>query len=97
MLERDLQRRVNKILRQIPGLWFYHPKEGKRGTKGIPDIIGCFKGKFFAIELKSPRLREPAKGLAPEQQEVLEEIKQAGGKIAIINNIDDLIYFLENL
>ncbi len=96
MRESDLQREVNRILRQIPGLWFYHPREGKKGTDGIPDIVGCFKGKFFAIELKRPG-KDPVKGLRPEQKKMLEWIKQAGGAVAVINNKEDLIRFLESL
>lgn len=96
MKEAQLQKVVNRILKQIPGLWFYHPRETKRGTDGIPDVIGCYQGIFFAIELKSPG-GDPRRKLRPEQRRVLEGIERAGGKIAVINNIDDLLNFIQSL
>lgn len=97
MRESDLQRQVNRILKQIPGLWFYHPRETKKGTDGIPDIIGCYRGKFFAIELKKPGGGDPTRQLRPEQREVLNRIQQAGGKIAVLSDVEDVIRFIESL
>jgi len=41
---------VMKRLRELEGIWFFKSQEV--AVRGIPDIIGCFKGRFFAIELK---------------------------------------------
>lgn len=50
-LEKDFQDYVLKKLREISGTWWY--KANDRTTVGIPDIIGCVAGVFFAIELKT--------------------------------------------
>ena len=50
--ETYLKNQVIKYLKGVRGLWFY--KSSDRFTAGIPDIIGCYRGAFFAIELKDP-------------------------------------------
>jgi len=97
MKEKELQKRVNKFLSQIPGLWFYHPRETKKGTDGLPDIIGCFNGRFFAIELKTPELKDAEKGLRPEQIKIIDQIRKAKGKVLITNNFDDVVDFIEKI
>lgn len=51
-------------------------KVSQRALRGIPDIIGCYQGKFFAWELKVP----PNK-LRPEslQFEIVRQINEAKG------------------
>ena len=96
MKEKELQKRVNKFLSQIPGLWFYHPRETKKGTDGLPDIIGCFNGRFFAIELKTPELKDAEKGLRPEQIKVINQIQNAKGKVLVTNDFEEVVKFIEN-
>ena len=37
--------------------WYYMPVQAGLGVKGVPDFIGCYKGKFFSIETKAPGKR----------------------------------------
>ena len=90
-MEKDLQRQVVEFLRKA-GVWFYHPREGKKGTDGLPDIIGCCSGKFFAIELKTPEAKTPR--LRSEQVKVLEKIKEAGGFVLVANNLESVVNFI---
>jgi penicillin-binding protein-related factor A (putative recombinase) len=48
---------------------------------GLPDIIGCYKGKFFGFEVKLPEKREH---VSMRQLYVMEKIKEAGGISAVI-------------
>ena len=48
MRESQLQTSLLKALKQHG--WFY--KASDRYRAGIPDIIGCYKGRFVALELK---------------------------------------------
>jgi Holliday junction resolvase len=41
-------------LKLQPNCWFYMPVSNGMGTMGIPDIVGCYMGMFFAIEVKAP-------------------------------------------
>lgn len=50
-LEKEFQTKVLKLLRTVPGSYWY--KANDRTTAGIPDIIGCVNGLFFALELKT--------------------------------------------
>ena len=49
-LERTFKARVKRDLDALEGC-YYFVKEA-RAIRGIPDIIGCVRGKFFALELK---------------------------------------------
>ncbi len=93
MLEKDLQRKVIEFLKKT-GAWFYHPRESKKGTDGIPDIVGCLNGLFFAIELKNPDGRIK---LRPEQERVLYEINEAGGFILVTNEFNEVVKFINKL
>ena len=66
--------KVQKRLREIPGV--YAVKIQQVALRGIPDILGCYKGKFFAFELKVPPNKVKAGSL---QEHNLELIKKSGG------------------
>jgi len=67
------------------GVW--DAKLGKFRTsgtkKGIPDIIGIYKGRFISIEIKIGSDRQ-----SEEQKEREEEIKEAGGQYWIAKDFD---------
>lgn len=49
--------RVKKQLRAVLdeiGVYYFMPATGGYGRSGVPDIVGCAAGKFFAIECKAP-------------------------------------------
>jgi Holliday junction resolvase len=92
-MEKDLQRKVLEFLKYT-GAWFYHPRESKKGTDGLPDIIGCIQSKFFAIELKNPSFKSPEKKLRPEQIKQIEKIKKAGGFVLVSNNFEEIVNFI---
>lgn len=48
--ETSFKRRALRDLKKIPRCWFIKTQE--RGRKGVPDVLACIRGKFFAIELK---------------------------------------------
>ena len=49
-LEKKFHTKVTTSLGNIKGLYFF-TKEAL-AIRGIPDIVGCYKGRFFAWELK---------------------------------------------
>lgn len=53
---------------------------------GIPDIIGCYKGRFTAIEAK-------IEGNSPTliQQEVMKLLKQAGARVGVAYTVEEAI------
>ena len=54
--------------------WYFMPYMRGMGKNGVPDIVGCYKGRFFSIEVK----REGAKP-TPIQTRRMKEITDAGG------------------
>jgi hypothetical protein len=76
LLEKDFQERVLKKLREIPGTYWY--KANDRTTAGIPDIIGCVAGIFFALELKTKSK------VTPIQAYHLRKIEDAHGQSFVV-------------
>lgn len=58
-----------------PRLWYFMPFMAGRGAAGIPDIAGCYEGRYFAIEVKPPGRRPNS-----NQWRRMREIDEAGGK-----------------
>lgn len=50
LLESQLQTKVLRDLRAMPFVWV--EKISQIATRGTPDILGCVRGVFMAIELK---------------------------------------------
>jgi Holliday junction resolvase len=89
--------KVKKAVRQtLDALGVYHfsPAANGYGRMGIPDIIGCYRGRFFAVECKAGR------GKPTELQLLeLEHIREAGGIALVVNeaNLHDVRKALEEL
>ena len=73
--EGKFQDKVIKYLKSLDNCW--HMKVFGGGTfqrSGIPDIIGCYHGRFFALELKAEKGR-------PSELQLynIKKINEAGG------------------
>ena len=69
------------------GAWFFMPVSNGMGQVGIPDIIICYKGIFVAIETKAPGKK---KNITPNQERVIEAIRNADGFAWVVDNPDDM-------
>jgi hypothetical protein len=67
-------------------IWHYKAWGGPMSAKGIPDIVGCYNGRFFAIEVKAPK-GSPS----PDQSTFLDLIKKAGGIAFVAKSVEDVI------
>lgn len=75
--ESRLQRRIKKALLKAVGGWWVKIHGGPFQQAGIPDLIGCVEGLFFALEVKTPT------GDTSEiQRFTLKAIRKEGGAIA---------------
>ena len=82
--EGKVKAKVKKTL-DMMGAYYFMPTTGGYGRSGIPDIIGCLNGLFFAIECKANG------GVTTALQDrELAKIHLAGGRPLIINeaNVD---------
>lgn len=82
--EGKVKAKVKKIL-DTYGAYYFMPATGGYGKSGVPDIVGCYKGFFFAIECKAGKGKTTAL-----QDKNLDAIVATGGLTAVINedNID---------
>lgn len=61
---------------------------------GLPDIIGCYKGRFVAFETKNPEKRS---NTSVRQDYVHGLIKKAGGLVAVIVTPEEAIELLDEV
>jgi Holliday junction resolvase len=88
--EAKVKKKVVAILKELRAYYFY-PVTGGFGGSGVPDIVGCYNGKFFGIECKAGKNKP-----TPLQLKNLDNIKATGGIAMVVNedNIDDVRYAL---
>ena len=88
--EGKVKKVVRKYLDSINDDWpdkycyYFMPATGGYGKSGVPDIVGCYNGTFFGIELKAGTNKP-----TPLQEKNLLQIKIAGG-IALVVNEDNM-------
>lgn len=70
------------------GVYFFMPRGTVYGRRGIPDIVGCMNGRFFAIEVKAGKNR-PTKLQSMEH----DFVRAAGGVVLVVNetNLDTFV------
>lgn len=82
--EAKLKMDIRRYLESIGAFW--SNVQGGPGSKpGDPDIIACYKGRYVAIEAKSP-----IGVLSPIQKARRDEIRKAGGIYGIVRTIEDV-------
>lgn len=89
--EAKVKAQVIKQLKEL-GVYYFSPVTGGYGRSGVPDIVGCMNGRFFAIECKA------GKGVTTALQELnIEQIKNNGGYAVVINetNAPALLTYLK--
>jgi hypothetical protein len=85
MKEAQIVKNIRKMLTDI-GAWHMKVLGGPRGRAGIPDIIGCHRGKFFALEVKRPETRNKT---TPHQKREIMLINAAGGVSCVVTSVDE--------
>lgn len=81
-----VKKQMKGILDALDIYYFFPPANGY-GRAGIPDIVGCVNGQFFAIECKAGNGKTTAL-----QDKELNRIAAAGGHAFLVNeqNIDGM-------
>lgn len=88
--ESKVKRKVVDTLKEM-GAYNFFPVMSGYGRSGIPDIVGCYRGYFFAIECKAGNNKTTAL-----QEAELQKIRDAGGIALVINeeNLADVQHAL---
>ena len=80
--EKKVKTTVTRYIKEI-GCYYFFPATGGFGKSGVPDIIGCYEGRFFGIECKAGKGKVTAL-----QQNNLERIAANGGIALVINELN---------
>lgn len=92
--EKKVKLKVRAILDWHEDVYYFTPMTGGYGRSGVPDIVGCYKGYFFAIECKA------GKGTTTALQDKnIKEIEKAGGRVIVVNenNLEDVRLMLSEM
>ena len=82
MTEVQLTRKILKALRNRGGLWFKIHGSAYQMT-GLPDIIGCYRGRFVGIEVKLP---DGKNKLSQRQRLILTRLSRQGGYSRVVSS-----------
>jgi Holliday junction resolvase len=83
MLERSVQ---TKIIKKLEARGAYVVKIIQANKAGVSDILACYEGKFFAIEVK-----RPSGGVVSKLQKYhLEKVRKAGGIGLVARSWEDV-------
>lgn len=85
--EGRVKRRVKKLLDRYEGLYQFWPVPTGFGATTL-DVLGCYKGWFFAIETKTA-----GKKLTPRQEVTAALMVAAGAKVFVIAGEDSPVLF----
>ena len=90
MLEKDIVAKIKAYLKTVPRCFFWKEHGGQYGTAGIPDIIACIEGHFFAFEVKTEKGKPTAL-----QTVTIRKILEAGGTAAVVRSVDEVRALIE--
>ena len=90
VIEARIVKKALKLLRQEGGFWI-NLHGGPFQQAGLPDIIGCWKGRFVGFEAK--RLGRKLK-TSKLQEYVLKEIAKSEGISAVISSAEEALVIL---
>ena len=91
--EKKVKQSVEGVLKK-EDVYYFFPATHGFGRSGVPDVVGCLNGYFFAVECKAGT-NKPTQ----LQQRELAAIGAAGGRALVINenNLDELADLLRHL
>ena len=85
MLEKDIVNAIMRYLKSTPECFAWKTHGGIYGTTGIPDIIACVSGRFYAFEVK-----QPGNKLTKIQEMMIRKISEAGGKAYKVTSLENV-------
>ena len=85
MKESDIVKSIIRYLKSLTDCFCWKEHGGMYGTAGIPDIICCYKGRFYGFEVKTED------GKPTElQKAMIRKIQKAGGTALVVRSVDEV-------
>ena len=91
MKENDIVKSILKYLKTVPHCFAWKEHGGMYGTAGIPDIIACVNGEFYAFEVKTKIGKTTAL-----QEATIRKIINSGGYACVVRSVDEVKAILHN-
>ena len=83
--EKEITKAVRGVLKTL-GIYHWKQFQTLGSTPGVSDIIGIYKGKLLAVEVKTKRGK-----LSPAQKAFIDSINRFGGLAFVVRSVDELI------
>jgi len=91
--EARILREILAYLRNHNGRWVkVHGGDNPFQEVGIPDILGCYRGRAVAIEVKTP-----AGKLSVKQERFLDSWREAGGYTLVATTVVEVQRLIETI
>ncbi|MGI6497537.1 MAG: VRR-NUC domain-containing protein [Oscillospiraceae bacterium] len=85
MSEKEIVSKILRYLKTVPKCFAWKEHGGIYGTAGIPDIIACIDGRFYAFEVKTPV------GKTTKLQEAtIRKILACGGNVSVVRSASEV-------
>ena len=89
--EKEITAAIRGYLRTV-GIFHWKVMQGLGCEKGVPDILGLYKGKMLVIEVKGPRGK-----LNRNQELFIDRINREGGIAFVARSVADVLKELTNI
>ena len=85
-LESTITAEIQKWLKRQPSWWGFKVMGGAQQKRGVPDIVGCWKGMFVAFEVKRPVVGR----VSDLQAHIIDQINSVGGRAFVVYSVEDV-------
>lgn len=89
--ETGIKSKIEALLRERK-IWFVKVHGEAMQSRGIPDLLCCYEGKFVAFEVK-----DRGNYATPLQRYELDRIAKSGGVQAVVYSVADVEKVLEGM
>lgn len=83
---------MDKVLKKLTQAFFFKVHGGPFQRVGIPDIVGCYHGRFVAIEVKRPGEQPTARQMA-----TLVKLRAAGAYVMVATDEEQVREFIARI
>lgn len=88
--EGKIKKTVSALLKSVPGLFYTMPVPSGFGESTL-DYIGCYRGKYFAVETKAPGKKPTSR-----QEAIIDKMRKAGGTVFVIDgDLSELKHWID--
>ena len=85
-LESAITAEIQRYLGRLSGWWGFKVQGGGSQMRGVPDIVGCYRGRFVGFEVKRPVVGK----VSELQKHRIDQINAAGGCALVVYGVEDV-------